>query len=133
MNDKLRLFIWRNNLIIKENIIQDMLNFKDTRKKPLQFRNFLTNQIGGGKKLKVTYVQFGADTYIVWIGPFANLKSSEQYLTKVKPRLPKEIISFIPVNQYEIYLLGKSNIVLIKNEEDLLLYKEFMFKNIYKP
>ena len=85
------------------------------------------------QKLKVTYVQFGADTYIVWIGPFANLKSSEQYLTKVKPRLPKEIISFIPVNQYEIYLLGKSNIVLIKNEEDLLLYKEFMFKNIYKP
>jgi hypothetical protein len=55
MNDKLRLFIWRNNLIIKENIIHDVLNFKETGKKPLQFRNFLTNQIGGGKKLKITY------------------------------------------------------------------------------
>ena len=74
MNDKLRLFIWRNNLIIKENIIQDMLNFKDTRKKPLQFRNFLTNQIGGGKKLKVTYEEneyifeeaLDKNYYILW-------------------------------------------------------------------
>jgi hypothetical protein len=74
MNDKLRLFIWRNNLIIKENIIHDVLNFKETGKKPLQFRNFLTNQIGGGKKLKVTYEEnkyifeeaLDKNYYILW-------------------------------------------------------------------
>jgi hypothetical protein len=52
MNDKLRLSIWRNSFIIREKN-RDM--FFQLEKKPLLFRNFLTNQIGGGKKLKVTY------------------------------------------------------------------------------
>jgi hypothetical protein len=47
--------------------------------------------------------------------------------------LSKEIISFVPSKQYEIYLLSKSNILLIKDEADLKQYQQFMFKNIYKP
>lgn len=85
------------------------------------------------QNLSVTYVQFEADSYIVWIGPFSNLQKSNQYINNVKPRLTKEIISFIPAKQYEIYLLGKSNILLIKNQQDLQLYQQFMFNHIYKP
>ena len=95
--------------------------------------NYLNNDEFKKLQLNVTYVQFSEDSYIVWIGPFANLNNSVTYLNKVKTRLSKEIISFIPTNQYELYLLGKSNILLIKNEEDLLLYKQFMLNNIYKP
>ena len=95
--------------------------------------NYLNNDEFKKQQLNVTYVQFSEDSYIVWIGPFANLNNSVTYLNKVKTRLSKEIISFIPANQYELYLLGKSNILLIKNEEDLLLYKQFMLNNIYKP
>ena len=95
--------------------------------------NYLNNDEFKKQQLNVTYVQFSEDSYIVWIGPFANLNNSVTYLNKVKTRLSKEIISFIPTNQYELYLLGKSNILLIKNEEDLLLYKQFMLNNIYKP
>ena len=95
--------------------------------------SLLNNEEFTKQKLNVTYVQFEAETYILWIGPFNNLNASAQYLNKVKPRLSSEIISFVPPKQYEMYLLGKSNILLIKSQEDLLLYKQFMLNNIYKP
>jgi len=83
-------------------------------------------------QLDVTFVQFNKDTYIVWVGPFDHQKESIQYVQKIKPRLKTEIISFIPSKQYEIFIFGKSNILQINNDEDLLQYKDFMIKNIYK-
>lgn len=83
-------------------------------------------------QLNATYVQFNEDTYIVWIGPFDNQKESIQYTQKIRPRLKTELISFIPVKQYEIFIFGKTNILQINSYEDLLMYKEFMIKNIYK-
>jgi tetratricopeptide (TPR) repeat protein len=83
-------------------------------------------------QLDVTYVQFNQDTYIVWVGPFDRQQESIQYAQKIKPRLKTEIISFIPTKQYEIFIFGKSNILQINNDEDLLQYKDFMLKNIYK-
>ncbi len=83
-------------------------------------------------QLDVTYVQFNQDTYIVWVGPFNRQQESIQYAQKIKPRLKTEIISFIPTKQYEIFIFGKSNILQINNDEDLLQYKDFMLKNIYK-
>ncbi len=83
-------------------------------------------------QLSSTYVQFNKDTYIVWVGPFDTQKQAITYTQKVKPRLKTEIISFIPAKQYEIFIFGKSNILQISNNEDLLLYKDFMFKHIYQ-
>ena len=83
-------------------------------------------------QLSSTYVQFNKDTYIVWVGPFDTQKQAINYAQKVKPRLKTEIISFIPAKQYEIFIFGKSNILQINNNEDLLLYRDFMFKNIYQ-
>lgn len=83
-------------------------------------------------QLNATYVQFNKDTYIVWVGPFDNQKESIQYTQKIRPRLKSELISFIPEKQYEIFIFGKNNILQISSNEDLLLYKEFMLKNIYK-
>lgn len=82
--------------------------------------------------LSTSFVQFNQDTHIVWVGPFDNQKESIAYTLKIKPRLTSELISFIPVKQYEIFIFGKSNILLINDFEDVLKYKEFMFKNIYK-
>ena len=82
--------------------------------------------------LSATYVQFNDNTYILWVGPFDNQRESIQYTQKIKPRLQTELISFIPAKQYEIFIFGKSNIMQITSNEDLLKYKEFMLKNIYK-
>ena len=82
--------------------------------------------------LSVTYVQFNENTYIVWVGPFDNQKESIQYTQKIKPRFQTELISFIPSKQYEIFIFGKTNIMQITSNEDLLKYKDFMLKNIYK-
>jgi hypothetical protein len=95
--------------------------------------NYLNNDEFIKQKLNVTYVQFSENSYIVWIGPFVNNLDAKTYMNKVKPRLSTEIISFVPSKQYEIYLLSKSNILLIKDEADLKQYQQYMFKNIYKP
>ena len=84
-------------------------------------------------KLSVSNIPLSAKTYIVWIGPFDQSIVAKNYLSKVKPRLKTEIISFIPTKQYELYVVGKSNIELIKSEDDLKIYKEFMINKIYKP
>ncbi len=85
------------------------------------------------QNLNVTYVQFDEATYIVWIGYFGNRSNATTYINKVKPRLSKEIISFVPAKQYQLYLIGKSNIILIKSPADLKKYERFMLDNIYKP
>jgi len=94
---------------------------------------YLNNDEFSKEKLNVTYVQFNENSYIVWIGSFENSQLAKNYMNKIKPRLSREIISFVPSKQYEIYLLSKSNILLIKDEADLKQYQQYMFKNIYKP
>jgi hypothetical protein len=51
----------------------------------------------------------------------------------VKPRLSTEIISFIAKKQYGLTLIGKSNIVLINNQEQLEQYKRNKSNYIFKP
>ncbi len=94
--------------------------------------NYLNNDEYKKQNLNTTYVQFDDNVYIVWIGPFSSQKAGMNYIQKVKPRLKNELLSFIPTSQYEIYILGKSNIIQIRTIEDLQLYKDFMQKNIYK-
>lgn len=84
------------------------------------------------QNLDVTYLEFEPNVFVVWIGPFENLNSSNTYLNKIKGRLSTEIISFVQSKQYELYILGKSNILQIKNSDDLKKYKGFMINNIYK-
>lgn len=85
------------------------------------------------QNLGVTYVQFSEQSFIVWIGPFANSTEGLQYLQKVKPRLNTEIISFIAKKQYDLTLIGKSNIVQINNQVHLDQYKRDKSKYYFKP
>jgi len=83
--------------------------------------------------LAVTYVQFTDQSHIVWIGPFTNAYEGLAYINKVKPRLSTEIISFIAKKQYDLTLIGKSNIILINNQEQLDLYKRDKSNYNFKP
>lgn len=94
--------------------------------------NYLNNEEFNTLQLNTTYVQFDDQTYVLWIGPFENQAASLRYMNTVKPKLSKEIISFIPEKQYEIYIFGKSNILRIQNSEDLKTYRTFMLQNIIK-
>ena len=83
--------------------------------------------------LTVTYVQFTDQSHIVWIGPFTNASDGLAYINKVKPRLSTEIISFIAKKQYDLILIGKSNILLINNQEQLDQYKRDKSNYYFKP
>ncbi|MCX6332187.1 MAG: hypothetical protein NTZ82_06075 [Bacteroidetes bacterium] len=107
---------------IKEIMVKEVVNAM----------SYLNKDEFSKQKLDVTYLEFEENVFTVWIGPFENLNSSISYLNKIKNRLSTEILSFIPTKQYELYILGKSNIVQIKNRDHLQKYKAYMFKNIYK-
>lgn len=83
--------------------------------------------------LSVTYVQFTDQNHIVWIGPFTNAPEGLAYINQVKPRLSTEIISFIAKKQYDLTLIGKSNIILINNQEQLDQYKRDKSNYYFKP
>lgn len=83
--------------------------------------------------LAVTYVQFTDQSHIVWIGPFTKASDGLAYINKVKPRLSTEIISFIAKKQYDLTLIGKSNIVLINNQDQLDQYKRDKSNYYFKP
>ena len=83
--------------------------------------------------LTVTYVQFTDQSHIVWIGPFVNASEGLQYLQKVKPRLSTEIISFISKKQYDLTLIGKSNIIQINNQAQMDQYKRDKSNYYFKP
>jgi hypothetical protein len=83
--------------------------------------------------LTVTFVQFTDQSHIVWIGPFTNAPDGLAYINKVKPRLSTEIISFIPKKQYDLTLIGKSNVILINNQEQLNQYKRDKSNYNFKP
>lgn len=83
--------------------------------------------------LAVTYVQFTDQSHIVWIGPFTKAADGLTYINKLKTRLSTEIISFIAKKQYDLTLIGKSNIVLINNQEQLDQYKRDKSNYYFKP
>ena len=83
--------------------------------------------------LAVTFVQFTDQSHIVWIGPYTNASDGLAYINKVKPRLSTEIISFIPKKQYDLILIGKSNIIQINNQEQLDQYKRDKSNYYFKP
>lgn len=83
--------------------------------------------------LGVTYVQFTDQSHIVWIGPFTKASDGLAYINKVKPKLGTEIISFITKRQYDLTLIGKSNIVLITNQEQLDQYKRDKSNYYFNP
>jgi hypothetical protein len=83
--------------------------------------------------LAVTFVQFTNQSHIVWIGPFSQAAEGVDYINKVKPKLTTEIISFVPKKQYDLTLIGKSNIILINNQEQLDQYKREKSNYYFKP
>lgn len=83
--------------------------------------------------LNVTYVQFTDQAHIVWIGPFVNASEGLQYLQKVKPRLSTEIISFVDKKQYDLTLIGKSNIIQVTDQEQMDQYKRYKSNYYFKP
>ena len=83
--------------------------------------------------LAVTFVQFTDQSHIVWIGPFANASDGLAYINQVKPKLSTEIISFIAKKQYDLTLIGKSNIVQINNQAQMDQYRLKKSNYYFKP
>jgi hypothetical protein len=83
-------------------------------------------------KIGATISQIDNGYYVVWIGPIENMSSSIKIIKNIKAKINKDLSSILTSNQYDIFTVGKSNIIQIKNIDDFMKYKDFMQNNIYK-
>jgi len=84
------------------------------------------------QKAGATISQIENDAYVIWIGPYENTSTSLKYLMNINSKMKKDLISIIAEKQYDILVIGKSNIIQIKTMDDFKKYKIFMLNNIFK-
>jgi hypothetical protein len=84
------------------------------------------------QKAGATISQIENDAYVIWIGPYENTSTSLRYLMNINSKLKKDLISIIAEKQFDIFVIGKSNIIQIKTMDDFKKYKIFMLNNIFK-
>ena len=84
------------------------------------------------QKIGATISQIDNDVYVIWVGPFQNTSISLKFLMSMDARIKKNMTSILNEKQYEIFTIGKSNIIQIKTLNDFKKYKIFMLNNILK-
>ena len=83
-------------------------------------------------KMGATISQIDNGYYVIWIGPFGNMSSSIKMINTIKGMIKKDLSATLLDKQYDIFTVGKSNVIQIKNFDDFMKYKDFMQNNIYK-
>ena len=84
------------------------------------------------QKVGATISQIDNDAYVIWVGPYENTSASLKVLNAISAKIKKDINSILNEKQYEIFTIGKSNIIQIKTLDDFKKYKIFMLNNILK-
>jgi hypothetical protein len=84
------------------------------------------------RKITSTLSELQEKSYILWIGPFENGLSVNNYFTNFAPSFQKGLNDYIASDKYELITIGKSNIVKIKSLNDFKDYKTMMSNNINK-
>jgi hypothetical protein len=84
------------------------------------------------QKVGATISQIDNDAYVIWVGPYENTSASLKVLNAISAKIKKDLTSILNEKQYEIFTIGKSNIIQIKTLDDFKKYKIFMLNNILK-
>jgi len=84
------------------------------------------------QKIGTTISQIDNDAYVIWIGPYQNTSISLKVLMLINSKIKNDLINLLNEKQYEIFTIGKSNIIQIKTLDDFKKYKIFMLNNIFK-
>jgi hypothetical protein len=83
-------------------------------------------------KIGATISQIDNEVYVIWVGPFQNTSISLKFLMSMDASIKKNMTNLLNEKQYEIFTIGKSNIIQIKTLNDFKKYKIFMINNILK-
>lgn len=69
---------------------------------------------------------------VLFIQPFADASNALQYIDKIKPLAPTEIIPWLTNKKYSFWLIDQENWELLKKSKNLDIYKQFLHEKLSK-
>jgi hypothetical protein len=74
-------------------------------------------------------VPLDADNKLLLIGSFSNILQATEYVQKVMPLAPKEIVPWLKADKYSFTIISNPNLEVLKTKVDLSNYKTFLEQN----
>jgi hypothetical protein len=82
------------------------------------------------KQFEYSVTQLNPEYKLLLIGNFDNAQSAAEYVQGVKPISKPQIIPWLAVEKYSFTVISAANLEILKTQQDIGLYKQFIEKNL---
>ena len=82
------------------------------------------------KQFEYTVTPLNAEYKFLLIGSFDNAQAAAEYVQSVKPVSNSQIVPWLATDKYSFTIISAANLEILKTQQDIGLYKQFIEKNI---
>jgi hypothetical protein len=82
------------------------------------------------KQFELSSLQLNPEYKLVLIGNFDNAQEAADYVQMVKPVSNSQIVPWLAADKYSFTIISASNLEILKTQQDIGLYKQFIEKNM---
>ncbi len=82
------------------------------------------------KQFEYTITPINSEYKVLLIGNFDNAQAAAEYVQTVKPVSNSQIIPWLAADKYSFTIISAANLELLKTQQDIGLYKQFIEKNL---
>jgi tetratricopeptide (TPR) repeat protein len=82
------------------------------------------------KQFEYTVTPINAEYKVLLIGNFDNAQAAAEYVQSVKPVSNSQIVPWLATDKYSFTIISAANLEILKTQQDIGLYKQFIEKNI---
>ena len=82
------------------------------------------------KQFEYTTTPINAEYKVLLIGNFDNAQAAAEYVQTVKPISTSQIVPWLAADKYSFTIISASNLEILKTQQDIGLYKQFIEKNL---
>jgi len=82
------------------------------------------------KQFEYTVTPINTEYKILLIGNFDNAQAAAEYVQSVKPVSNSQIVPWLATDKYSFTVISAANLEILKTQQDIGLYKQFIEKNL---
>ena len=82
------------------------------------------------KQFEYTVTPINTEYKVLLIGNFDNAQAAAEYVQSVKPVSTSQIVPWLAADKYSFTIISAANLEILKTQQDIGLYKQFIEKNI---
>jgi len=82
------------------------------------------------KQFEYTVTPLNAEYKFLLIGNFDNAQAAAEYVQSVKPVSNSQIVPWLATDKYSFTVISAANLEILKTQQDIGLYKQFIEKNL---